>query len=292
MLTAVAVAAVGLTSCTSAVGDPAGRGVVRVVAAENTWGDIVRQVGGAHVQVTSLIGPGADPHEWEGTAKDAAAVFRADLVVENGLDYDRGVADLVESSPRSGRRTVVVSDVLGVHDSDANPHLWYDVGRVPQVARAFAAALGQADPAHRADYAAGAEAFVASLRPLDDVVASIRQRFAGAPVGWTERVAGYLVSEAGLRLGTPPDYAQALEDGTDPSPADVRDFDAAITDRRIRALLLNRQVTDRQTDAAADLARRSGVPVVDVTETIPAGGASFQDWQLGQARRLLAALAA
>jgi zinc/manganese transport system substrate-binding protein len=285
---AVLVAACALAGCAAA--PRLAGGVVHVVAAENPWGDIIRQIGGPHVSVTSLIGPGVDPHEWEGSARDAATVFKADVVVLNGLGYDQSVDDLVSSAPRTDRRQVVVADVLGAREP-ANPHLWYDVGRLPAVADAFATALGRADPAHTADYRRAVAAFDESLSPLQVLVADIRSRFTGAPVGYTERVPEYLLDAAGLDVVTPPAFAQALEDGVDPAPSAVRAFDDQISRHAVRALLVNEQVADASSRAAADLARSGGVPVVGVTETVPAG-LSFQDWQLAQVRALLAALAA
>lgn len=95
---------------------------------------------------------------------------------------------------------------------------------------------------------------------------------------------------AGLVLGTPASFSQAVEDGTDPSPADTGTFDADITNHRVKALLYNAQVTDEQTTKIKALARSAGVPIVGVSETLPPGQKDFQTWQLNQARQVFSAL--
>lgn len=294
LLTTVAVVAglaglVGLSGCGAPA--PAADGVVRVVAGENSWGDIVAQIGGAHVQVTSIISdPNTDPHDYESSDRDAVAIATANLVVENGLGYDDFLSRLVAASPASGRATLVVADTLGVHGSSPNPHLWYDTAALPKVAAAIAEELGRLDPANSALFRANARTFDASLRPILDTIAQIRGKYAGTPIAYTERVPGYLVQAAGLRLGVPAGFTQAVEDGSDPSPKDTAAFDNAITQHTVKVLLYNAQVTDTQADAIKALASGNGVPIVGVTETMPSGAANFQAWQLGQARELLAAL--
>lgn len=266
---------------------PAGR--VDVVAAESVWGDIAQQIGGRHVEVTSILrDANTDPHLYQSEPRDAAAVSNAALVIENGMGYDSFVDRLLATGARGARRVLSVQRTLHV-SGNGNPHLWYWTSRLPQVAAAIADELSAVDPAHAAAYRAGAGRFAASLAPVLDVIATIRQRYAGTPIAYTERVPGYLVQAAGLTLGTPPTFSQALENGNEPSPRDTAAFDTAITRHRVAALLYNPQVADAPTTRIRQLARRAGVPVVSMSETLPAGR-SFQSWQLGQDRALLRAL--
>jgi zinc/manganese transport system substrate-binding protein len=109
-------------------------------------------------------------------------------------------------------------------------------------------------------------------------------------VAYTERVPGYLVAAAGLSNLTPPGFAQAIEDGNEPSAGDRATMDALVTNRRVRVLLYNAQATSPVTQHVQDLARGAGVPVVGVTETQPPGQASYQGWQQHQLQALLSAL--
>ena len=266
-------------------------GVVNVVAGENFWGDIVGQIGGDHVKVTSIIDdPNTDPHEYESDNKDAIAIATAQLVVVNGLGYDDFVSKLVDASPSDDRALLTVSDVLGIDGSDANPHLWYDTAQLPKVADAIADELAKVDPDDAATFRANAQAFDDSLKPILDVIDQIKSSYAGTEIAYTERVPGYLVEAAGLQLGIPASFTQAVEDDEDPSPKDTAAFDDAIENRTVKVLLYNAQVTDQQTSDIKQLAASSGVPVVGVTETMPPDAKDFQSWQLEQAQQLLTAL--
>jgi zinc/manganese transport system substrate-binding protein len=281
-------AAVALTACSSI--DPVHNGVVDVVAGENFWGDIIGQLGGPHVKVTSIISdPNTDPHEYESNAKNAAAIARADLVVVNGLGYDDFMNKLVSASPRTGREVLSVQKILGLPD-DVNPHIWYDTARLPTVAAAIVAALSQRDPSAAAEFSANEKTFDTSLDPLLDEISAIKMKYGGTSIAYTERVPGYLVDAAGLKLGIPSSFPQAIEDGNDPSPSDTAAFDQAITSKSVKVLLYNGQVTDAATDKIKKLATSSGVPIVAVTETLPAGDRNFQAWQLRQDQDLHAAL--
>jgi zinc/manganese transport system substrate-binding protein len=288
VVAALSTGTVVLTGCGTQSAKTAG--VVNVVAGENFWGDIVSQIGGDHVKVTSIISdPNTDPHEYESSNSDAIAIATSQLVVVNGLGYDDFVSKLVEASPSDDRTTLTVADVLGA-DGDANPHLWYDTTGLPKVASAIADALGAIDPGDAVTFTANAQKFDDSLQPILDVIAQIKSTYAGTPIAYTERVPGYLVEAAGLTLGIPASFTQAVEDDEDPSPKDTAAFDDAITDRTVKVLLYNAQVTDQQTDDIKQLAASSGVPVVGVTETMPPGAKDFQSWQLDQAQQLLTAL--
>jgi zinc/manganese transport system substrate-binding protein len=261
-----------------------------VVAAENVWGDIARQIGGGTVKVVSIISnPATDPHEYETTAAAGAAIAGAGFVIENGLGYDDFVDKLLKASPRSGREVLNVAATVGA-GKDANPHLWYDPDYVTEAAAAIEIRLAEQDPAHAPAYRANLATFLDGEQQVVHVIDRIRARYRGDRIAYTERVPGYLVEAADLRLGTPASFAQAIEDGNDPSPGDSAAFQAGLTDHQVKVLLYNAQVTSPITQKLRDLAQRSGVPVVGVTETLPSNEKNFQTWQRDQARALLAAL--
>ena len=290
LVCAAALVALALAGCGG--GKSQAGGPLRVVAAENFYGDIVRQIGGGHVDVTSILSdPNADPHLFEPGSSAALAVAKAKLVIQNGVGYDAFISRLESASPSSGREVVTIADVLGVRGADANPHLWYDVPELGRIAGAIAAGLERADPAHAATYRAGLQRFTPSLRPLDAEVARIKQAFAGVPVAYTEPVPGYLLAAAGLRNLAPSSFTRAIENGTDPAPRDVAAFDELIRSHTIRALLYNDQAVSPVTARMRDEAEKAGIPVVGVSETLPAH-LTFQQWQLAQARALYRALSA
>jgi len=276
----------------SACGSSTGAGgKLDVVAAENVYGDIAAQIGGPHVAVTSLLtSPTADPHLFEpGTSSDLA-LADAKVVLQNGLGYDAFMTRLEDAAPSKSRLVVTVADVLGVHGKDANPHLWYDVPQLDRIATAITAALAKADPSHAGAYRVGLRRFEHTLGPLRREVATIRTRFPGAPVAYTERVPGYLVSAAGLRNLAPDSFTRPLEEGVEPSASAVAAMSELVAQRRIRVFLYNSQAVSPLTARLRSAAQEAGIPVVPVTETLPPR-LTFQQWQLEQARALAAALA-
>jgi zinc/manganese transport system substrate-binding protein len=262
-----------------------------VVAAESAYGDIAQQIGGTHVDVTSILSdPNADPHLYEPGSSSGLAIAEARVVIQNGLGYDAFMTKLEHAAPSSKRSVLVIADVLGVHGSDANPHLWYDVSGLTKISSAIAAQLEHADPAHASDYRAGLARFNASLRPLQREVARLRASFGGSPVAYTEPVPGYLLDAAGLENLAPASFTRAIEDGTEPAPQAVAAMDALLTEKRVQVLLYNSQAVSPITAREQSTARAADISVVGVTETLPPK-LTFQQWQLGQARQLAAALA-
>ena len=264
--------------------------VVHVVAAENFWGNITSQLGGRDVRVTSLItNPNADPHLFETDAADAATLAEAGVVIENGAGYDTWMSSLLSAD--GGHPTIVnAASVLHVSGSDPNPHLWYDIPRVPTVAAAIAAALTEAAPQDASTFRTNLVRFDASLAPIDATLATIKARFHNVSVAYTERVPGYALAVAGLDVKTPPGFARAVEDGVDPGPADTLAMQQLIDDHDINVLLYNVQTVTPVTTQMRALARQHGIPVVGVSETMPAGVATYQQWQQSQLTNLLHAL--
>jgi zinc/manganese transport system substrate-binding protein len=279
------------TTPSGATSSTAGAAPVNVVTSTNVWGDIAKQVGGGHVNVTSIMSdPNADPHQFEADAKTGAALSKAQFVIENGLGYDNFMDKLLTASPNPSRVILNAADVMQISGPDANPHIWYDIAKIPAVASGIADQLGKLDPGDAATFTANAKTFNDSLAPINTAIANIKAKYPGAPVGYTERVPGYLVEAAGLTLATPASFAQSIEDGNDPSPADNAAMDAALTDKKIKVLLFNGQVTSPATDTVKQLAQKNAVPVVGVTETLPPTDKDFQDWQLRQINGITTAL--
>jgi zinc/manganese transport system substrate-binding protein len=266
-------------------------GKLDVVAAENVYGNIASQIGGHHVSVTSLLtSPTADPHLFEPGTSSGLAVAGANVVLQNGLGYDAFMTRLEDAAPSKDRVVVTTADVLGIHGTDANPHLWYDVPRLDRIATAVATGFAKADPSHAVAYRRRLHRFERSLEPLRREVTTIRARYHGAPIAYTEPVPGYLVSAAGLRNRAPDSFTRPLEEGTEPSASAVAAMSRLVAQHRIRVLLYNAQAVSPLTKRLRAAAQNAGIPVVPVTETLPPH-LTFQQWQLDQARALAAALA-
>jgi zinc/manganese transport system substrate-binding protein len=245
---------------------------VTVVSSTNVWGDIAEEVGGPHVQVTSLLSsPAQDPHEYIASARDELAVSKADVVIENGGGYDDFVDRLIEAG--DARPAVInavdVSGLSSPGDRGLNEHVWYDLPTAERVARRMAAAFGEADPARASEYHRNAARFQASVDPLVHREAIFRRRHDAVPVVMTEPVAGYMLGAIGAIDETPAQFSAAVEEGNDVSVAALDDVLRLLSDHQVAALVYNAQTSDPLTDRAKTAALESGVPVVAVSETLP-----------------------
>jgi len=262
---------------------------IRVVAAENFYGNIVEQLGGNHVSVISIMSdPNVDPHAYETSTKDGAAVADARLVIQNGIGYDAFIDHLVAASPNPKRTVIVVAALTGHKDGD-NMHLWYEPSTMPKVARAVVDALTKADSANGAFYQARLKAFQESLAPIDHLVSLIRERYAGAPLAATEPIFEYTAEALGLRILTPETFMKAIEEGVDPSAAALAQMEDQLRTHQVRVLIYNTQTVSPITTRVRQLAGQMGIPIVGVSETEPPRK-SFQLWMEDELAAVDAAL--
>ncbi len=261
-----------------------------VVAAENFYGDILGQLAGDHVSITSIISdPNVDPHEYESSARDGAAVARASLVVMNGLGYDDFMYRLMKAAPNPARKVIIVGTLVG-HKGGDNPHVWYDPGTMPKVAAAMTDALSEIDPADSRSFHDRLGLFQGALRPLQDRIAEIRRRYGGAPVAFTEPVFAYMAAALDLRVITPEAFQRAVEEGEEPPASSIAQMDDQLRMHQAKVLLYNVQTVTPITTRVRQRAKQLGIPVVGVSETEP-HGKSYQQWMLSQLENLEAALA-
>src|ERR1700726_3234585 len=238
----MALAACGTTTQGASQGTSSSTGPVQVVAAENFWGSIAAQVGASHVHVTSIIvDPNADPHSYEPTAADARAVVDAQYVIVNGAGYDPWADKLLQANPVSGRRELNVGNFNGKHEGD-NPHMWYNPDYVNAVASKIRDDLKAIDPADASAFDQSAQAFLTTgLKQYHDLIASIKAKYSGTPVGATESIFSYLAPALGLNLITPYSYLKAVSEGADISAADQATVEQQIRQKQIKILIYNSQ---------------------------------------------------
>jgi zinc/manganese transport system substrate-binding protein len=270
---------------------PTGGRVVQVVAAENFWGSIVSQLGGAHAHVVSLISnPNTDPHAYEPTAADARALAGSQMAVENGLGYDPWVDKLL-AADGSGIVTLDVGALLGLA-AGANPHRWYDPHDVLRVIGRTTADLQRLDPRDAAYFAERRRHFeTVALAPYDAAIAAIDSRYAGTPVGASESIFALLAPALGLDLVTPPSFLKAVSEGTDVSVADKVTIDSQIRYHRITIYVYNSQNVTPDVQAQLEEVKAEHIPFTTITETLQPAGATYQAWQTRQLLAIEAALA-
>jgi zinc/manganese transport system substrate-binding protein len=273
-------------AATGASGTP---GPLRIVAVERVYGDLASQVGGAGVAVTTILNsPSADPHAYEPSTGDANAVAAADIVIENGLGYDAFADRLTAASPRAGR-TVINVGKLGGHSVGDNPHVWYEVATLQRFLRALTDELAKRDPKRRVTLERRRDAVLGWTAQFAARVADVGRKHPGVRVAITEPVFDYVLHAAGLVIATPVSFSHAIEEGNDPAPQDVDAMRSLLASRGVAAFVYNRQTVEPSTERLLAVAQTARVPVVPVTETLPAGETT-QSWIDGEVAALDRAL--
>ena len=145
---------------------------IEAVASFTVLADMVQNVGGDHVHVTSLIGPNGDPHAYEPTPNDAQALKRANLVFVSGLHLEGWLDRLIKASGYQGQ-PVVLSNGIKTRSMEevgkriTDPHAWNSAANGVVYVRNIISALQKADPANASDYQAKGEQYIQQLEQLD-----------------------------------------------------------------------------------------------------------------------------
>jgi zinc/manganese transport system substrate-binding protein len=265
---------------------------LRVVAAENFWGSIASQLGGSRVHVASVItSPATDPHSYEPTAADARTIAGARMVIVNGVGYDPWAPKLIAANPVVGRIVLNVGDLVGIKPG-GNPHRWYSPTDVHQVIREIVRDYTKLDPKGASYFAQQKARFVTrGLAQYKHLLALIEQKYRGVPVGASESIFAPLAQALDLTLLTPYSFLRAIGEGTEPTASDKTTIDGQIAHKQIKVWVYNSQNSTPDVKRITDAARKKGIPITTIAETLAPPSSSFQDWQSHQLEALAAALA-
>jgi len=291
---ACALMAAFVAGCGSSVpsGGTAANGRLQVVAAENFWGSIASQLGGAKVNVQSIIvNPNTDPHSYEPTASDARRMAGAKLAIVNGIGYDNWATKQLAASPVSGRVVLNVGEVLGSKEGE-NPHQWYSPSAVHRVINQVAADYERLLPQDAAYFAQQKQTFeTQGLAHYNHLRQEIRSKYAGTPVGYSESIFRPLGEALGLSLKTPYSFAKAIAEGTEVSAQDKQTVDGQARGHQIKVWVFNSQNVTPDVQRVSEIARAAHIPIATVTETLSPASQSFEQWQVAELEGLRRALA-
>jgi zinc/manganese transport system substrate-binding protein len=265
---------------------------LQVVAAENFWGSIASQLGGNRVHVTSVItSPATDPHDYEPTAADARTMAGAQMAIVNGIGYDPWAGKLIAANPVHGRVVLTVGDLVGLKPG-GNPHRWYSPTDVQKVIDQIVRDYTKLDPKDAGYFKQQKARFeTRGLAKYKRLIATIKRKYHGVPVGASESIFTPLAQALGLKLLTPASFLKAISEGTEPTAADKTAVDRQIADREIKVWVFNSQNSTPDVQRITDAARKKGIPMTTITETPTPAAVSFQAWQSRQLEALAAALA-
>ncbi|MCF8611953.1 zinc ABC transporter substrate-binding protein [Gordonia sp. HY285] len=294
-LASAAVLTAGLAACGDDSG-PQDTDHPVVVASTSVWASVADAVAGDNADVSALFDtPNGDPHEFEPTNADAARVLDANVIVMNGGHYDAYMERIAADA--EGHQVSALDDEHEHedgdhegHDHDATEHAFYTLPVVADTADDIADALAEVAPAHADEYRANAKAFRTEIDQLRARMTKLGSDHPNTEVAATEPLATTLLSEAGITDVAPAGFTAAVEEGQSPSAADRAAFDDLLRAHQVSALLYNVQSVDPATESVLATAKSSGVPVVEVTESLPEGADSYVAWQSAQIAQLEKAL--
>jgi manganese/zinc/iron transport system substrate-binding protein len=237
---------------------------IRVAATTGMVGDLVQNVGGERVQVTTLMGAGVDPHLYKASEGDVIRLGEADIIFYSGLHLEAGMGRVLERISEHGGRTVAVTQAIpheqlvapAQFGGNYDPHVWFDVQMWAHTIPVVEQALAQLDPAHAADYHARAQSYAVQLAALD---AELRQMAAGLPAGQRVLITAHdAFNYFGRAYGFEVRGLQGISTSSEPGAGDVTGLVDFIVQRRIPAIFIESSVPMRNVQAVQAAAQARG----------------------------------
>ena len=240
---------------------------VQVVATTNIVADLARQIGGARVDVTALMGPGVDPHLYRASEGDVGRMTGADLIAYTGLDLEGKIGEVLEQVEGRGIATVAVAEAIpedslaasAVYAGAYDPHVWMSVSLWRSAASELGQALADLDPTHAEHYTERVGSYLTQLDSLDAAVrARIDELAPDARVLVTAHDAfGYFGRAYGFEVYGLQGISTATEAGT----RDVQDLATFVAERRIPAMFVESSVSPKAIEAVQAAVRAQGFEV-------------------------------
>jgi ABC-type Zn uptake system ZnuABC Zn-binding protein ZnuA len=262
-LVAVCLAALVVAGCSASGGGAGGDrtgggGRLRVVATTTQVADLAANVGGDRVQVTSLLKPGIDPHDYEPSPADIDAIAHADLVLENGVGLEAWLGDTIDSSGFDGPVADTSQGVrLRMVGGAADPHIWQNPRNAERMAANIERGLAAADPSAATTFQANLAAYTRQLQALDSEIQRQIDSLANKKLVTNHDAFGYYIDRYRLQLvGS---VIPSFDTSAELSGRDIRDLVAKIKATRVKAIFSETSLPPR---TAETIGREAGVKVV------------------------------
>ncbi|WP_082208337.1 metal ABC transporter solute-binding protein, Zn/Mn family [Paenibacillus dauci] len=247
----------------------------RITATTGMIADAAHQVGGEHVYVTGLMGPGVDPHMYKASQGDIRKLDEADLVLYNGLHLEGSMTNIMEKMSRTRDVTAVTASIptselrqSEENSSEYDPHIWFDVSLWMQAVEQIRDSMIASDPGHAEDYRINASAYLAELKQLDK---EVRQQIASIPKQSRVLITGH---DAFGYYGDAYDIEvrglQGISTASEYGSRDVSELRDMLVERRIQAVFVESSVPARSMEAIIAGAAQQG-------HTVRIGGELYSD---------------
>jgi zinc/manganese transport system substrate-binding protein/manganese/iron transport system substrate-binding protein len=280
MLVLAAVAAVAVSACGGRPGGSREDGL-RVVATTTVFADLVRQVGGSRVSVSSIVPPGTGPEDYEPRIEDSKKLSDAQLVVSNGVGLDTFLEGLISTTATEAARLVLGDGIPAIEtDGEPNPHFWLDPSLVVQhYLPKITAKLTELDPAGKPAFEQNASDYAGQLEALD---AALKANVAQIPAGQRKLVTfhdgfPYFARHFGFEL-----IGVIVENvGQDPSAGELAALVGKVKAANVKAVFSEAQFSPK---LAQTLAEEAGIQKVVTTLYTDALGSPPADSYIGMMR--------
>ena len=259
---------------------------ISVVTSTDFYGEVAKAVVGNKGTVTSIIDkPSMDPHDYEPTTATGKKVASANVVIANGIGYDSWMNKLVSKDSKTD--FIKVGESIMHKKNGDNPHLWYNPKTMPALAKALAAKFAKMQPKNKAYFQKNAEKYINSLKPVSAQLNQLKAKAAKSTnknVFVSEPVFDYAIEAMGFKVGNK-GFEEAVENETDPTPKMLAQMHKGLQNRKVAFFVYNKQVSSKTIENLAKMAKQNDVPVLEVTETLPAGH-TYKTWMLDQYKAL------
>lgn len=240
---------------------------LNIVATTTMLADLTEQIGGDHVEVSALMGPGVDPHLYQAGAGAVAKLQNSDIVAYHGLHLEGKMGEVFESLDRQGHETICLEDGIDptrlladeTNPEIYDPHVWFDVSIWKEAANHVASQLAILDDANAADYEANLEAYLAEL---DELETYIRSRVVELPESQRVLITAHdAFRYFGRAYGIEVRGLQGISTDAEASTSAVSDLATFITEKEIRAIFIESSVPVKNVEALQDAVRARGFDV-------------------------------
>ena len=254
------------TGCEKKQRDASVAGKYRVVTTIGMITDIVKNVGGDHVEVIGLMGPGVDPHLYKASAGDVQKLNSVRLIFYNGLHLESKMADIL-AKMSGNTETVAVTDAVDrsllltppEFEGQYDPHLWFDVTLWMKAVGKVRDALSAFDPDNALAYWSNAQRYFAKLAELHEYVKTQAER---VPVEQRVLVTAHdAFNYFGKAYGFEVRGLQGISTATEAGIADVQELATFIAERRIPAIFVESSVSSRSLEAVKAAVKSKGFDV-------------------------------
>ena len=251
---------------------------IDVVTTTNFYAEPAKAVLGNHGKVKYIVKPGTNPHDFNPKNSDAVLASKATVVVENGLGYDEWM-DKLDSNNGNNLTVINVGKLMNKKNGD-NEHIWYDPNTMSKLADKLAATHSKLQPKNKKVFEKNTEAYKNKMKKNQTLVKELATKSKHQNVAVSEPVFNYSLKAMGYKV-IDSSFANAIEKDVDPSPKDLVKLRNDIKHHKVAFFVENIQEENKTISGLAELAKKNNVPVVKVTETVPAG-TNYFDWMNSQ----------